>query len=280
MIHLLFDSSSSGSLNVVLRDLGLEKKARVISFWEQFSIGPVCQIQEEHGMEERFEWVADKLNQSYDDIQTYTQYFQKAIRQLQSIPAGESIYVWAADNAHEQTGLRFVVHLLKDRPNDIIPIFTTAEHQALKLKVNYTIIRTGEISPEYLQLIYEQHHGTYLTDHEREALEKEWLELAESHETLRIWRNGKIHNVSEDYYDMFIIQKAKKLHREQNTKDFMKSARLIGEVLGHLEQSVGDEFLEYRLRKLIEQGIFEVEGSLVAMRFYSVRLKEKPELHS
>ncbi len=54
----------------------------------------------------------------------------------------------------------------------------------------------------------------------------------------------------------------------------MKSARLIGDVLGQLEQYVGDSFLEYRLKKLIEAGIFESVGSLEAMRFYSVRLKQ------
>ena len=44
-------------------------------------------------------------------------------------------------------------------------------------------------------------------------------------------------------------------------------------MLGHLEQYVGDGFLEYRLKKLIEKGIFQAEGSLEAMRFYSVKLK-------
>lgn len=37
----------------------------------------------------------------------------------------------------------------------------------------------------------------------------------------------------------------------------MKSARLIGDILGHIEQHVGDSFLEFRLKKLIEAGVFE-----------------------
>lgn len=45
----------------------------------------------------------------------------------------------------------------------------------------------------------------------------------------------------------------------------MKSVRLIGEVLGHLEQYVGDAFMEYRLKKLIEAGIFEYEGNFEEM---------------
>jgi len=44
-------------------------------------------------------------------------------------------------------------------------------------------------------------------------------------------------------------------------------------VIGNLEQHLGDEFLEYRLKKLIEKGIFEVEGTMEAMRFYSIKLK-------
>jgi len=118
-----------------------------------------------------------------------------------------------------------------------------------------------------------------LSQYERKRLEEEWLILKDAKETLRIWRNEKIKSVREDYYDQYMINMAKKLQlerereQEQEPEDFMKSARLIGEVLGHLDQYVGDSFLEYRLRKLIEKGVFEVEGNLKAMRFYSVRLK-------
>ena len=93
-------------------------------------------------------------------------------------------------------------------------------------------------------------------------------------ETLRIWKNGRIQSVPEDYYDQYIIQRAKYLHRKPELNGLMKSARLIGDVLGHLEQYVGDSFVEYRLRMLIDAGVFEWEGSLRAMRFYSVRLKQ------
>lgn len=83
-----------------------------------------------------------------------------------------------------------------------------------------------------------------------------------------------IHSFPEDYYDTFIKSRAKKLHAKQKEKDFMKSARLIGDVLGRLDQYVGDGFLEYRLKKMIAAGVFEAEGSLLAMRFYSVRLRQ------
>ncbi len=53
----------------------------------------------------------------------------------------------------------------------------------------------------------------------------------------------------------------------------MKSARLIGEVIGYLDQYIGDEYFEYRVRHLIMNGVFEIEGIPKAMWFYSVKLK-------
>lgn len=275
MIHILFGASVSGSLKFILREMGLDKKEKVISFWDMFSIGPVWQLHEESGKETRFEWMKKIIADEYDEFPDYKQRFEKAINEINLIPEGVHITIWASDNAHELTGLRFIVYLLKEKNIDIALINTTEEYEELfqVKKVKYTPLHTGEIPPEKLQIIYEQGHGKFFTDHDRVDLEKEWLTLSDNEETLRIWRNGRIQSVPEDYYDEFIIKKAKKLLGKQKTNEFMKSARLIGEVLGHLDQYVGDAFLEYRLKKLIEAGIFEVEGSLEAMRFYSVRLK-------
>ncbi|WP_374722893.1 DUF1835 domain-containing protein [Peribacillus tepidiphilus] len=274
MIHILFGASASGSLKFVLREMGRDKKEMVMSFWDMFSIGPVWQLHEETGKETRFEWMKKIITDEYDEFPDYKQRFEKAINQINSIPEGVHITIWTSDNAHEQIGMRYVLHLLKGKNIDITLINTTKAYEELFLvkKVKYTPLHTGEIPPEKLHVMYEQDYGKFFTDHDREDLEKEWLSLSESQETLRIWRNGRIQSVPEDYYDEFIINKAKKLHGKKKTNEFMKSARLIGEVLGHLDQYVGDAFLEYRLKKLIEKGIFESEGSLEAMRFYSVRL--------
>lgn len=276
MIHILFGASASGSLKYVLRKMGLDKEEQIISFRDMFSIGPVWQLHEENGVQSRFEWMKKCMGDEYDDDYTdYTQNFEKVIKQINSIPEGVHVTIWTSENAHEQTGLRFIVYLLKDKNIDISLINTSEEYDELfqVKKVKYTPLHSGEIPPEKLQLIYEQGRGKVFTDHDREDLEKEWLYLAGSQETLRIWRNRRIQNVPEDYYDEVIVKRAKKLHGKKNTNEFMKSARLIGEVLGHLKQYIGDVFLEYRLRKLIEAGVFESEGSLGAMRFYSVKLK-------
>jgi hypothetical protein len=275
MINILFGNASAGSLKIALKNLGLYKEEKVISFWEMFSVGPVWHLHDEIGQQARFDWMEKIFNES-GDIYEYKEYVQKALNQIKSIPEDSPITIWTAENAHEQTGLRFVLHLLKERNNSIYVVNTTKEYTQLfpRRKVKYTVLHSGEIPPEKLQLIYEQGNGENVTDHHIEELQKEWQELAENHENLRLWRNGKIQSVPEEYLDEFIVKTAKKLHGKTKTKVFIKSIRLIGEVMGHLDQFIDDSFLEYRLKKLIEAGKFEVEGSLEAMRLYSVRLNQ------
>jgi hypothetical protein len=276
MIHILFGPSPAGGLKVALKDLGLEKKDSVISFWDMFSVGPISRLHEMHGKGNRLDWMKRLINDR--DILDFQLTNQQAIDQIATIPTGEHVTIWVADNAHEQTGLCYTLFLLKDKDIDIHIINTTQLHnENFKQKdIIYTVLHTGEVSPEKLQIIYQQSKKQPpLTKHEREDFEKEWLSLSASQETLRIWRNGRIHSVPEDYYDEYMIKRAKKLHGKTKTKEWMKSARLIGDVLGHLDQYVGDSFLEYRLKKLIEADVFEWEGSLEAMRYYSVRLRTK-----
>jgi hypothetical protein len=276
MVHILFGDSPAGALKVILKEMGIYQEEKVIAFWDMFSVGPVWELHDKSGEESRFDWMKSVMNDEYEDFQDYKQGFQQTVHQILSIPEELPITIWVAENSHEQTGLRYVLHLLKNKMNDIQVINTTKSfvENFTRPDLTYTVLKTGEISPEKLQVIYKKSKSNSpLSQHEREKLEQEWLTLARHQETLRIWRNGRIKSVDVDYYDQYIVNMAKKLQRERESRDFMKSARLIGEVLGHLDQYVGDEFLEYRLRKLIEKGVFEVEGSLKAMRFYSVRLK-------
>jgi hypothetical protein len=278
-VHILFGASPAGSLKVALKKMGT-KEEKVLSFWDMFSIGPVWRLHETSGEESRFDWIKTVMNDKYEEFQDYKQQFQNTVHQIMSISEDVPITIWVAENAHEQTGLRYVLHLLKNKPNEIQVINSTelyAEHFH-QPDISYTVLHTGEIPPEKLQVIYRQSKSnSLLSQQKRENLEQEWLGLAENKKTLRIWRDGRIICVDVDYYDQYIIAKAKELQikrqQKRETDDFMKSARIIGEVLGHLDQYVGDSFLEYRLRKLIEEGIFQVRGSMKAMRFYSVRLK-------
>ncbi|WP_102272308.1 DUF1835 domain-containing protein [Cytobacillus massiliigabonensis] len=281
MIHILFGDSPAGSLKYALKQMGVSKSEKVISFWYMFSVGPVWKLHEKAGQQVRFDFMQKVMNDEHDDFRDYQKKFYETLDQIDSIPEDVPITIWVAENAHEQTGLRYVLHILKNKMNDIKVINSTKMFAGKfnRPDIEYMAIKTGEIIPEKLQVIYEESKlNASLSKEERKALVEEWAALAETEETLRIWQNEKIKSVREDYYDQYMINMAKKLQinreRAKEPEVFMKSARLIGEVIGHLDQYMGDSFFEYRLRKLIEKGVFEMEGNLKAMRYYSVRLKQ------
>ncbi|UVI27754.1 DUF1835 domain-containing protein [Paenibacillus spongiae] len=276
-MHILLGESPAGSLKIALKQLKLCDVEGVVSLHDLFSIGPIWRLYEKSGEEARWHWMRNVINDEYDGFHAYKKSFDHSVNQILAIPEEMPIMIWAGDNAHEQTGLRYVLHLLQNRTNEIFVINTPLEMYLEHDNKEYrcTFKHMGEIGPNHMQEIYvENITNAPLTQHQRMELAQEWLALTESQDVLRIWRNGEIKPVPEDFYDGFIIERAKLLHENPMLKGFMKSARLVGDVLGNLDQYIGDEFLEYRLRALIDKGMFEMKGSLKTMSHYSVKLHQ------
>ncbi|MEH7444247.1 DUF1835 domain-containing protein [Bacillus sp. JJ1122] len=270
-VHLVCGESAAGSLRYTF---GHEHK--VIGFPDFFAVGPIEELHTEGGRERRFEWLRDHLNYQDDYIETvYERGFSDTLLEIEAIPPHVPIVIWTAENADEQTGIRYLFHLLKEKANDMYLINTTIAYQELfnTEEYQYLYSHTGGPEPEKINEIFQKKLSSPLTVEERRRYETEWLTLAESKEVLRIWKNNTIKAVNEDYFDEFIISVAQKLHTKQREKDFIKAPRIIGEVYGRIDQHVGDAFLEDRLRALVYKGFFEIKGIPKGMRYYSVKLK-------
>jgi hypothetical protein len=275
-IHIVFSDSPAGSLRIVLKEMGLQDEEKVIAFSDVFSVGPVWQLHEKAGLSNRYEWLKKHINMDDEILDSYQDKFNNTISEINAIPIDTPIIIWIGENAHEQTALRYVLYLLKEKTNDIFVMDTTSKYknQFGVPETEFFPLDTGEISPDKLRLIYEKNRkNNSLTQNERKKFEKEWEQLSTKQEFLRIWKNKMINSVNESYYDDYIIDTLRKIHIERKNNEFIKSARLIGEVMGYLNQYIGDQFFEYRVRHLIVNGIFEIEGVPKAMRYYSVKLR-------
>ncbi|KXO01828.1 DUF1835 domain-containing protein [Bacillus cereus group sp. MYBK29-1] len=268
-IHIAFDDSTAGCLKHMLsQEERLEEM--VIAFSEFFSIGPIHKLHMNEGQLARQEWLVNNLT-AYENYfeEEYLPRFLETMEELHTIPIETPITIWKADNAHEHVGLCFVMAQLKDKKN--IRIMNTSEASKEILKQEYAIRGTGELPPESLALLQKSFiELPCLTVEKRMQFECEWDRLSNSTEFLRVWKENEVHSVQEDYFDQFIIECAKSIGAD---REFLKAPRVIGEALGLVEQLVGDTFLEYRLKELIKQEVFEFIGSLDEMRFYSVKLK-------
>ncbi|MGP4070910.1 DUF1835 domain-containing protein [Halobacillus sp. B29] len=273
-VHIVFGEASAGSLSVALKEL--ESQDYVLSLHDSFSYGPIWNLHEEQGLSNRKEWLQDHINVDEEYIDQYVENRKETIQTIEALHGHIPIYIWSGENALEYTGLRYVLYLIRSKLNSIRLMNPSVIHPRLfpVAQVDYSLLHTGEISPRQWKGMLEQcASASPLSKPDRQRLVREWETLSTTEERLRIWKDGKLQSVEEDYYDNYLIQITRAIHETQTERDYIKSARIIGEVMGTLEQSIVDSFFEYRIRTLILKGVFEIKGVPKAMRYYSVKLR-------
>ncbi|KOS67968.1 hypothetical protein AEA09_04960 [Lysinibacillus contaminans] len=280
-VHIVFGDSPGGSLSIAMRDTDYELTEEIIVLPDILSVGPVKDLHIEVGIEDRFRWFQERYILEDDGLEHYMHGMLKAVEKVMNISSNQDIVIWTCQNAHEQTGLRLVLAWLKDKLNTVFVLDTfTAFHEIYtypQLVEECYPKTSGEVTSENLRLFYEQYELRPLQKAKRQALCKEGLlMLANEKNIIRTWEHQELwYNLDESRDDSFIIECAQRMYLEDGKVEYRKSARLIGEVLGHMEQFVGGKWIEYRLRSLIEQGVFSYKGNLKAMRYYEVKLNDE-----
>ncbi|MCY8758694.1 DUF1835 domain-containing protein [Bacillus haynesii] len=265
IVHIAFGESAGGSINMMLKQLGAIQEKSLIVLPELFSIGPLQKLEVKEGRVNRYQWLKTHLNDRFHELGERYSRFEEAVSALSAFPEQASVFIWTGGHAHEQTGLRFVHHILGQMNLAVFHLNTSKYFPHTR--------SSGELNDENLRFMYEQGDQVPLTDAERRSLAEEWTALSQQTSVLRVWEDGRIKSVKEDFYDSFIIGKLAKLQKNRAASTFINCPRLIGEVIGHLEENIGDEYIEYRILELIRKGIFEMEGVPKGMRYFSVRLK-------
>ncbi|MBG9817692.1 DUF1835 domain-containing protein [Bacillus safensis] len=277
MIHIVFGAAAAGSLKQALIEMKRNRFEEVITFDDTYSIGPLWQLHNREGQANRIEWLRNVMSNEFGHFDDMVNDQHKMLQQIKEIKAGSRILIWAGSNAHEQIGLRYAVYLLKEKSIELSVInTTTAFDQLFNTNTRRMDIRhSGEITSEKLKVLYKsKQHIHIVSTEERERLQNEWLSFAKENHTLRIWKKGQTISVPEDEFDAYLVKMAKRVHQSEPEEEFIKTPRLIGEVIGHLDQYIGDDFIEYRIKKLIDQEIFDMKGKLTSMRYYSIKLTE------
>ncbi|MGR9050402.1 DUF1835 domain-containing protein [Halobacillus faecis] len=264
-VHIVFSESTKGSLQHALNQE--ESREEVIALSPMFSIGPIQDLDKKEGIEKRKEWLFYHLVIDDEEWMHMVEDSLKTIENLRSIPAGVPVTIWTSTNAHEQTGLCFVMHLLNKKPNEIDVVQVT--------DVLDFPLHTGELSPGRFAVLLERSFRFPVSEQIKKSYRDEWQALSQENANLRVWEEG-IQSKTEDYFDAVLIQSLKRLQEESEREDYIKAARLIGEVLGHSSQVVGDSFFEYRVRELVLQGEFLIRGVPRGMRYYEVKWNTGP----
>lgn len=275
-VHIVIGDSFAGSMKYALKELGWADAHKVITFRENYAIGPLAGLDSPEGRAARRDWFRDHITDSFEDDMEVEEEYSELLDKLAQIPEQARIIVWASGNACEQTGMRHALHLLQSKRNTLAICDACAICEELynrpDARLEYR--HSGEIPSDKLQeALLRMDDSSTRSNADLMRLVQEWQAISEQASTLRIWRDGAVLGVPAEYYDSYLLDKLDKLKPPAEDHGYIRAARVIGEAIGYCDQYVGDSYFEYRLRELIYSGILEIKGLPAAMRFYSVRRK-------
>lgn len=244
---------------------------QVIGIEDNLSIGPLEDLSEPSGRLARKVWLRDRLAED-DHGWMYEEELTNCLDAIGQLPKHLPIYIWVAEYAGEQVGMRLLFSLLDQTTNPIYLIPSTQMYRELyDGEERYTLdVYTGEMSLEQLQQIASHPNYTPLTQIEKQRYKDEWNQLSKTPHMVRVFENGIIQEREEDVFDDIILRV---VQEQSPSGEFIKATRIVGEVYGGYAHQVGDAFVEYRLLQLIMRGKLEMKGTPKEMRLYSVRMK-------
>ncbi|MFJ7744674.1 DUF1835 domain-containing protein [Peribacillus sp. NPDC097295] len=275
MKHILFNQAASGSLKHALKG----ERVDIIAFPDSLGAGPIHRLLTEEGITERLEWLQKAYRFDEKMSQQYVALFHDAIIRIQQIEEGDSVIIWTCENAAEQFGLRLVSHLLSGKKcaisvcNTYFPMLYFHEDKHAQFDIRHS----GEVSPDQMKQMLKLNELEQLTEGKIALLKNEALQLMEGHSTVRTWVRGRMIEDIESRDDESIIQYANEFQSKYGVDEFYNATRLIGHVLGWSQHDISDTWIDYRLRMLIKNGVFDYTGDTRDMRSYQVRLKKEPK---
>lgn len=264
IINICFSESARGTIKRAA-ELKIINGQKVVGLFDDFSYGPISNLVNTY---ERIIW-ADNFKDEFDcipycsldDLKTAYNKFYKDINEIES---QDQIYIWYGNYASEICGMMYVLELLKNKSENLY--FINVSDLIHKYPAGIYIPRSAaEILPEKL--------GDYIKiarsvdSDEKEELLKQWKALKNESSQLRVFKEGKVISVSEDYFDVDILK--------WTEKELKKSARIVGSVIGYADTKISDYYIFNRIKELVKAGRLKYEGKFGIMREMEIAITEE-----
>ncbi len=259
--HIVFSDASKGVLGFYLRTNDTTFDGKILGIREDYSIGPIYKIGTKEGMKKRIDWLTEML-----DKVALKEYFDSIDEDLYAvydeiinIKEDTKVIVWHAQNTSDQIGLRFVMKHLKSK--DVHEVNVSKERIEEENGNTFMPSSLGQCQPKSVAIFANQLEK--VSDERRETLSKEWDKLKLSQDLLHVLVDDKIIGVKESYFDHDLLNNC--------TKSYKKAAQIVGETMGELGHYIGDTYLDYRLRVLIDEEKIAYQGNLEMLREFEIR---------
>jgi len=268
MIHIVFNEADVAVMQKAI-ELDESLAGEVIQVKDDYAVGPIKDIYTEEGIAARKDWWRTVLAGGdadgsvdkglADDNKTVAELIERLKNNEEEV-----VWIWAAQNKHDVSGYYWLMSQLKDFQGRIFILYLN----------NLPFINEKGLIfyPEWLHTIPPKEFlkakklARPITLSEFEVDPDEWTRLQNEDKGVRILEGGKkLSQHDYDYYDSDL--------KKYITSDWQKASRIIHNFLNKNKQTTGDMFLLWRLKALLAQGEYDVQGEPKAMKDFEVKAK-------
>ena len=268
MIHIVFNEAD---VEVLQKALALDEsmQGEVIQIKDDYAVGPIENLYHGDGIAARREWWKQILaggdyagladNDDIDDYKTVA----NLVGTLRRNP-DEVIWVWAAQNKHDVSGYYWMLHFMKEFQGRIFILYLN--------NLPFLNEKGQLFYPEWLSTIPPKEFlkarklARPITPSEFEVDPDEWSRLANENKGVRILEGGKkLVQYDYDFYDADL--------RRFITPEWQKASRIIHNFLNKNKHTTGDAYLLWRLKLILTNGEYDVNGEMKNMKDFEIKSK-------
>ncbi len=253
MIHIVFNTADIAALEAAI-ELDETLSGKIIEIKDDYAVGPLLDIYETEGYQNRRDWWKNVLTHSPYEDQLDIVDDKLTVHQLQNAlnhDENESIWIWMGQNAHDVCGYYWLMSQFKDYQSRIHVLYlNNLPFLNEKGQLFYPTHLSQILPKEFLKA---KKLARPITLSEFELDHDEWKKICNENEGVRFLDGGKkLISMGIGYYDKEILSLL--------TKNAQKLQSALGNILSKMKVKTGDAFIVFRLKALEEEGKLVIAG--------------------
>jgi hypothetical protein len=268
MIHIVFNEPD---VKVLEQAIALDEtlQGQVLLIRDDYAVGPLNNIYLGEGKEERKKWWTDVLaggdygakvqDDEIDDYKTAAELVGTMRRDTEEI-----IWIWAAQNKHDVSGYYWLLKYMQEFQSRVYILYlNNLPFINEKGNIFYPNWLSEIPAKEFLKA---KKLSREITLSEFEVDPDEWTKICNENKGVRLLEGGK-KLINEDY--SFYDAELKKFI----TGDWQKASKIIAQFLSKAKHTTGDAYILWRLKVMIAQNMFDVQGKIANMKDFEIKTK-------
>lgn len=253
MIHIVFEQDNVAVLQDAI-ELDATMQGDIVEIKDDFAVGPVANIYETEGYQQRRDWWKNLLEHSPYKEQIDLVDDKMAVHQLTKKldeNADEIVWIWMAQNQHDVCSYYWLMSQLKNYQSRVFVLYLNNLPFINEKGQIFYPTHLHEIQPK--EFLKAKKLAREITPSEFEVDPDEWTKLCYENGGVRILEGGKkVASKANNFYDKDLLSVI--------TNDFQKLTKILHNSLGKMKIQTGDVFLVGRIKQLIESETLQMQG--------------------